>query len=158
LIGHPGAAPTHAGDDPDRTCSGSVGSATSDGQRFRILRPHARGGLGAVSVAFDGELHREVALKQILEEHADDPASRRRFLAEAEITGSLEHPGIVPVYGLGTDGQGRLYYAMRLIGGESLKAAIAKFHSARVGSAVRTDSGSLSAKKTVRTADPALCR
>jgi serine/threonine-protein kinase len=114
-------------DDPDRTSDYSVGAATSDGQRFRILRPHARGGLGAVSVAFDGELRREVALKQILEEHADDPASRRRFLAEAEITGGLEHPGIVPVYGLGADGRGRPYYAMRLIGGESLKAAIARF-------------------------------
>ena len=79
-----------------------MGSATSDGQRFRILRPHARGGLGAVFVALDGELHREVALKQILEQHADDPISRQRFVAEAEITGGLEHPGIVPVYGLGT--------------------------------------------------------
>ena len=80
----------------------SVGSATADGQRFRVLRPHARGGLGAVFVALDAELNREVALKQILDQHADDPASRQRFLLEAEITGGLEHPGIVPVYGLGT--------------------------------------------------------
>ena len=91
-------------DDPDRTGSISVGAATSDGQRFRVLRPHARGGLGAVFVALDAELNREVALKQILEHHADDPASRQRFLIEAEITGGLEHPGIVPVYGLGTYG------------------------------------------------------
>ncbi len=91
-------------DDPDRTGSYAVGSATSDGQRFRILRPHARGGLGAVFVALDGELHREVALKQILEKHADDLISRQRFVAEAEITGGLEHPRAVPVYGLGTDG------------------------------------------------------
>src|SRR5262249_28836456 len=84
-------------DDPDRTATYSVGMATSDGQRFRVLRPHARGGLGAVFVALDTELHREVALKQILEKHADDPYSRQRFLVEAEITGGLEHPGIVPV-------------------------------------------------------------
>jgi hypothetical protein len=87
-------------DDPDRTATLSVGATTSDGQRFRLLRPHARGGLGEVFVALDAELHREVALKQILEKHADDPASRQRFVAEAEITGGLEHPGVVPVYGL----------------------------------------------------------
>ena len=94
-------------DDPDRTGTISVGTATSDGQRFRVLRPHARGGLGAVFVALDAELNREVALKQILDHHADDPTSRQRFLIEAEITGGLEHPGIVPVYGLGTYGGGR---------------------------------------------------
>jgi hypothetical protein len=86
--------------DADRTASYAVGTATSEGQRFRVLRPHARGGLGAVFVALDAELHREVALKQILDSHADDPVSRQRFLLEAEVTGGLEHPGIVPVYGL----------------------------------------------------------
>ena len=105
--------------DPDRTATYSVGTATSDGQRFRVLRPHARGGLGAVFVALDAELHREVALKQILDHHADDPTSRQRFLLEAEVTGGLEHPGIVPVYGLGTYGDGRPYYAMRFIRGDS---------------------------------------
>jgi eukaryotic-like serine/threonine-protein kinase len=115
--------------DADRTIDYSVGRATSDGQRFRIVRPHARGGLGAVFVAVDGELHREVALKQILEKRADDPFSRQRFIAEAEITGGLEHPGVVPVYGLGTDADGRPYYAMRLIKGDSLKETIAQFHA-----------------------------
>ncbi len=119
--------PTEDGD-ADRTTSYAVGSATSDGQRFRVLRPHARGGLGAVFVALDGELNREVALKQILDHHADDPVSRQRFLIEAEITGGLEHPGIVPVYGLGTYDGGRPYYAMRFIKGDSLKEAIERYH------------------------------
>jgi len=109
--------------------SDAVGTATSDGQRFRVLRPHAQGGLGAVFVALDAELNREVALKQILDHHADDPISRQRFLIEAEITGGLEHPGIVPVYSLGTYGNGRPYYAMRFIKGDSLKEAIERFHA-----------------------------
>ncbi len=93
-----------------------------------MLRPHARGGLGAVFVALDKELHREVALKQMLDHHADDPVSRQRFLIEAEITGGLEHPGIVPVYGLGTYADGRPFYAIRFIRGDSLKEAIDRFH------------------------------
>ena len=117
-LAHLGSATTQDGDVADLTASYAVGDATSDGQRFRVLRPHARGGLGAVFVALDAELHREVALKQILDNHADDPISRQRFLLEAEVTGGLEHPGIVPVYGLGTYGDGRPYYAMRFIKGD----------------------------------------
>ena len=80
-------------------------------------------------MALDTELHREVALKQILDSHADEPLSRQRFLLEAEVTGGLEHPGIVPVYGLGVYGDGRPYYAMRFIRGDSLKEAIERFHT-----------------------------
>jgi tRNA A-37 threonylcarbamoyl transferase component Bud32 len=114
--------------DFDSPASFSIASATSDGQRFRVLRPHARGGLGAVFVAMDNELNREVALKQILDHHADDLTSRHRFVIEAEITGGLEHPGIVPIYGLGTYADGRPFYAMRFIQGDNLKEAIERFH------------------------------
>ena len=135
--------------DADRTASYAVGAATSDGQRFRVLRPHARGGLGAVFVALDSELNREVALKQILDHHADDPTSRQRFLIEAEITGGLEHPGIVPVYGLGTYADGRPYYAMRFIKGDSLKEAIEHFHA---DESLKSDPGrrSLELRKLLR--------
>ena len=89
-------------------------------------------------MALDAELHREVALKQILDQHADDPVSRARFLLEAEITGGLEHPGIVPVYGLGTYADGRPYYAMRFIRGDSLKDAIERSTRTK---ALKTDPG-----------------
>ena len=124
-----GLGSTEPGDDPDQSVSYAVGATAGDGRRFRIVRPHARGGLGAVFVAVDGELNREVALKQILDRFADDPQSRARFVLEAEITGGLEHPGIVPVYGLGHHDDGRPYYAMRFIRGDSLKDAIVAFHA-----------------------------
>jgi serine/threonine-protein kinase len=98
--------------------------------RYRVLRPHARGGLGEVFVAEDTELHRPIALKQIQQRHADDVQSRNRFVLEAEVTGGLEHPGIVPVYGLGCYPDGRPFYAMRLIQGDSLQEALARFHRA----------------------------
>jgi tetratricopeptide (TPR) repeat protein len=113
----------------DRTVTYAVATTLSGRDRFRVLRPHASGGLGTVFVALDAELNREVALKQILPRHADDPDSRRRFVLEAEITGGLEHPGIVPVYGLGSYDDGRPYYAMRFIRGDSLKEAIERFHA-----------------------------
>ncbi|HVS33935.1 MAG TPA: tetratricopeptide repeat protein, partial [Gemmataceae bacterium] len=106
----------------------SVGAPSMVGRRFRLLRPHAEGGLGKVSVARDEELHRDVALKEIKQHHADHAESRARFLVEAEITGGLEHPGIVPVYGLGAYADGRPFYAMRFIKGDSLKEAIERFH------------------------------
>ena len=98
------------------------------GSRFRVLRPHAKGGLGQVSVAKDDELNREVALKEIQSRYADDQVSRSRFMLEAEITGGLEHPGVVPVYGLGSYSDGRPYYAMRFIRGDNLKDAISRHH------------------------------
>jgi hypothetical protein len=106
--------------DPEATLTYSEGSPAA-GSRFSILRPHAQGGLGQISVALDSELNREVALKELRPECADDPHSRAWFLLEAEITGRLEHPGIAPVYGLGCNAQGRPFYAMRLVKGQSLK-------------------------------------
>jgi WD40 repeat protein/serine/threonine protein kinase len=121
---------------PTPTCDASVLPSTTAekpgflGLRYHVLRPHGKGGIGEVFVALDQELNREIALKEIREEHADDPLSRGRFVREAEITGGLEHPGIVPVYGLGQYGDGRPFYAMRFIQGETLKDAIARYHSA----------------------------
>ena len=105
----------------------AAGAATGP-SRFRPLRPWREGGLGKVSIAQDEELRREVALKEIKPQHAGNKISQERFVLEAEITGSLEHPGIVPVYGLGRYSDGRPYYAMRFVHGESLEEAIHAFH------------------------------
>ena len=96
LVVPPGATADLEAAPPADPTAGSSGD-----DRFRVLRPHGRGGIGQVSVALDRELHREVALKEIAPRLAHDAASRARFLLEAEVTGRLEHPGIVPVYGLG---------------------------------------------------------
>jgi serine/threonine-protein kinase len=101
--------------------------------RYRRLCEHARGGLGTVFVAVDEELQRQVALKEIQERFADQPDCRGRFVREAAVTGNLEHPGVVPVYGLGCYADGRPYYAMRFIKGESLHEAIGRFHQADEG-------------------------
>jgi serine/threonine-protein kinase len=107
------------------------------GMRFQILRPHAEGGIGQVFLAQDGELHRQVALKEIMPCHADDQESRARFVQEAEITGQLEHPGIVPVYGMGRYPDGRPYYAMRFIPGQNLQEALDRFHKEKAPGAMR---------------------
>jgi serine/threonine-protein kinase len=98
------------------------------GDRFRPIRLHARGGIGQVWVARDGELQREVALKVIQDRFAGRADQRARFVLEAEITGNLEHPGIVPVYSLGRNAEGHPYYAMRFIRGQSMASAIRQFH------------------------------
>lgn len=114
-----------ADEPPEKPLTGGTPSAEL---RFTLLRPHAHGGLGEVYVAHDAELKREVALKRIRDARLDTPENRARFILEAEVTGGLEHPGIVPVYSLGTSDDGRPFYAMRFIKGESLKQAIGRYH------------------------------
>jgi serine/threonine-protein kinase len=100
--------------------------------RYRALGegPVARGGLGEIWLAQDEELWRQVALKHLQEACVRDADACRRFVLEAEITGRLEHPGVVPVYGLVHDGKGRPCYAMRFIHGQTLRDAIEQFHAA----------------------------
>ena len=62
-----------------------------------------------------------MALKRLQEEHADHRKSQDRFVLEAEVTGRLEHRGIVPVYSFGHAENGRPFYAMRFVSGTSLK-------------------------------------
>lgn len=113
----------------DGNTSSNLGNPS--GARYVSLKEHAEGGLGKVFLAIDHELNRNVALKEILPKFADDFACQQRFVYEAEVTGQLEHPGIVPIYGLGTYSDGKPYYAMRFIEGETLQEAIDNFHKTR---------------------------
>jgi len=97
--------------------------------RFTNLRFHARGGLGEVFRAHDEALHRDIAVKFIRPQRAAEPASREQFLLEGEITGRLDHPGVVPVYGLGETFDGRSFLAMRFIDGKTFRAVIDEFHA-----------------------------
>ncbi|MCM2373699.1 serine/threonine-protein kinase [Aporhodopirellula aestuarii] len=100
----------------------------STSMRYVPGQMHAKGGLGAVYRGRDTELGRTVALKRILPKYENVQECRDRFVFEAEVTGSLEHPGIVPIYGLSTCEDGKPYYAMRFIRGRSFGDAIRKFH------------------------------
>ncbi len=86
--------------------------------RYRVESEIARGGMGAVLRAVDCDIQRDVAVKYLLDQ--TDPKKKARFVAEARITGQLEHPNIVPIHELGVDAQGRLYFAMKMVKGRSL--------------------------------------
>jgi hypothetical protein len=131
--GEPGSSATAVGS-PGKTAEAPKGgrprSSATCRAAFEDLRFHAEGGLGEVYLARGDDLYRDVALKFLKGGRAADTEGRRRFLLEAEVTGRLEHPGVVPVYGLGLDDRGEPCYAMRFIRGESLQDALAAFHAA----------------------------
>ncbi len=99
-----------------------------------IDQPVGRGGIGEIYKASDVVFRRELALKVLQEDRADDPLARERFILEAETTARLQHPGIVPIYGLGKQDDGRLFYTMRYIAGRSLLDEIRRFHAGGAGS------------------------
>ena len=92
--------------------------------RYELFGEIARGGMGAVLRGRDPELGRELAIKVLLEGQQDQPAMVRRFLEEAQIGGQLQHPGIVPVYEMGTFRDARPYFTMKLVQGRTLSALL----------------------------------
>lgn len=86
-----------------------------DGEaRYAVQEELGRGGMGLVMRARDRVLRRDVAIKSLLES-ADSPKFRNRLLAEAQVTGLLEHPNITPVYDLRVDSHGKPFYTMRVV-------------------------------------------
>jgi serine/threonine-protein kinase len=95
-----------------------------DDSRYHIVGEIARGGVGIVHKARDKDLGRDVALKLLRKEHADKPEVFERFIEEAQIGAQLQHPGIVPVYGLGLQPDRRPFFTMKLIKGQTLSALV----------------------------------
>ncbi len=95
------------------------------GDRYQLFGEIARGGMGAVLRGRDVDLGRDLAVKVLLEKHADNPAVARRFREEAQIGGQLQHPGVVPVYDIGRFGE-RPFFTMKLVKGHTLAALLAE--------------------------------
>ncbi len=114
-----------AGVNPSVTLAGSVArepaladAVSKQVGRYVVDREIARGGMGAVLRGIDRDIRREVAIKFMLDDR--DAAKKARFVEEAQITGQLEHPNIVPVHELGVDAQKRLFFTMKMVRGRSL--------------------------------------
>ena len=88
--------------------------------KFIIEGILGKGGMGTIYDAYDRNIRRKVAIKSINEEMSDQDINRRYFTKEAQITGQLEHPNIIPVYEMGVNPQGRLYYVMKRVEGTTL--------------------------------------
>lgn len=100
--------------------------------RYQLIRRLGQGGLGTVWLARDLQLQRLVALKEVANAAEASDATVGRFRKEAEITGRLEHPGIVPIYQLCEDeSTGRAFYTMRFLGKSTLHDSIAEYHERR---------------------------
>jgi serine/threonine-protein kinase len=88
--------------------------------RYRIDGEIARGGMGTILKGRDPDLGRDVALKVLREDLRENADMVRRFVEEAQIGGQLQHPGVVPIYELGTFPDRRPFFAMKLVKGRTL--------------------------------------
>lgn len=101
--------------------------------RYEPIQELGKGAMGEVWLMRDIYLRRKVASKQLLPQ-LNSPEVQAQFLSEAQITARLEHPGVVPVYTLEIDSEGRLSYAMKVVQGNTLKEEIAELKAAQQAS------------------------
>lgn len=109
----------------DSHSSSSGAEAQGEREKYDYLQSLGSGGMGDVVRAFDRDLQRFVAIK-LLRPEIGTREGILRFVKEAQVTGRLEHPNIVPVHDLGVDSEGRVYFSLKLIDGESLGKVIEK--------------------------------
>jgi serine/threonine protein kinase len=93
-------------------------------ERYKVSNEIARGGMGSILRTEDLDLRRFVAMKVLLEPGETTEKMYERFIKEAQVTGFLEHPNIIPVHELGLDKNLRPFFTMKLIGGESLASVL----------------------------------
>src|SRR3989442_1457377 len=105
--------------------AGSELASGSELAGYRIESLLGRGGMGVVYLAHDLALDRNVALKLLAPELAEDVRFRERFLRESRLAASLDHPAIIPIYDAG-EVAGQLFIAMRLVDGIDLKRLLAE--------------------------------
>ena len=104
-----------------------VAAALSDPEvRLRFEDELARGGMGAVRQAFDRSLQRRMAVKTLHADTYEHVLLVHGFLREAQVTGQLDHPNIVPIHELGRNDEGELFFTMKLVDGESLRDRIGR--------------------------------
>ena len=96
----------------------------ADDSRYQIVGEIARGGIGVIYKGRDKALGRDVALKVLRPDYADNEEVVQRFIEEAQVGGQLQHPGIVPIYGIGLQPDGRPHIAMKLVKGDTLTALL----------------------------------
>ena len=108
--------------------------------RYEVKAEIARGGQGAVLQVWDTDLRRDLAMKVIADSPSGeasrvrtDSMSLGRFLEEAQVTGQLDHPGIVPIHELGLDDDGRVYFTMKLVRGRELARIFGLVREAKEG-------------------------
>ena len=101
-----------------------AGLAPAEGRRYEIGAVVAQGGMGAILAAREVNLRRTVAMKVMLNPVAAESHEVMRFIEEAQVTGQLQHPGIVPVHELGVGSDGQVYYTMGFVKGQTLKAIL----------------------------------
>jgi len=96
--------------------------------RFETAKVLGRGGVGEVVLARDNDIERPVAVKRLLPEF-DDPGIIGRFVDEIRVLGALDHPNIVPIHDVGIDPDGRYYYVMKYVEGETLEHVIERLQA-----------------------------